>query len=193
MDSELSKKLAAALDIEPIKPSCPIQQLYDRYKKHLFGLVIETPIHEQVHLLPENFLYWIKLETTDPTDAKKWVGARAKMVVPLLEKGRFDQTGFRIDDSRARALFHIPDLLRSPNCIHRNLRHSERGAGGIKGGHMYVAYYGRKGRKVAFTFADPHLGKVVLVSSFWSNKKWIAECAYMPPVYEGPNRRCTCK
>jgi hypothetical protein len=193
MDSEFSKKLVAALGVEPVKQPCPVQQLYDRYKKHLHAFIIESPIHERIHLLPENFPYWIKLENPDPTNIKEWIGAKANVVVPLLEAGGFDQTGFRIDDSRARALFHIPDLLRSPNCIHRNLRHAERGDGGIKGGHMYVAYYRKKGRKVAFTFADPNIGKVVLVSSFWSNKKWIAECAHMPPVYVSPNSRCTCK
>jgi hypothetical protein len=193
MDSEFSKKLALALGIEPVKPPGPIQQAYDRYKKHLGGLVIETPLPERVHLLPENFPYWIKLESPDPTNPTKWIAAKAKVVVPLLDAGKFDETGFRIDHSRARALFHIPDILRAPHCIHRNLRHADRGDGGIKGGHMYVAYYGKKQRKVAFTFADPVLGKVVLVSSFWSNKKWVEECAHMPAVYCCSRSKCTCK
>jgi|SRR6185312_7960381 hypothetical protein len=193
MDSDFCKKLATALGIEPIPPPCPVQLLFNRYKKHMDGRIIETPI-EKVHLLAENFPYWIKLENPNPADLEEWISAKANIVVPMLEAGIFDQTGFRIDDSRANALFNIQQLLQSPNCIHKNLRNQEcRGNGGIKGDHVYVQYYGKKTRKVAFSLKDPILDKVILSSSFFTYKNWVIDCAHMPPVYVRKNGQCTCK
>ena len=193
MASEFSRKLAEALGIEPMKPPCPVQELFNQYKKHLDQHVINSPLPEAIHLLAENFPYWIKLEYPDLANPGKWIGAKANIVAPMLEQGIFDQTGFRFDETRARALFHVPALLQRPNCIHRNLRkHDFRGEGGIKGDYMYVAYY-KKQRKVAFTLKDPRLDKVILVSSFWTNKKWVRECADQPTIYVAPGGVCTCK
>jgi hypothetical protein len=58
---------------------------------------------------------------------------------------------------------------------------------------MYVAYYRKKKRKVAFTILDRNSNKVILVSSFWTYKKWVADCADMPAVYVGKGCLCTCK
>jgi hypothetical protein len=189
-----SEKLALALGIEPVKAPGPIQTLFNRYKKHLDGRIVCTPLPEQVHLLAENFLYWIKLEYPNLAEPGKWISARAGIVLPMLEEGTFDETGFRIDESRARALFNITQLLASPNCIHKNLRnHQHRGQGGIKGDHMYVTYHGRRTRKVAFTRFDPKLRKVILVSSFGVSGGWVAKCADMPAVHTKQGCICTCK
>jgi hypothetical protein len=194
MDSDFCKKLSAALDIEPVKPPCPVQELFNRYKKHMDKRIIQSPLPEQIHLLAENFPYWIKLENPNPANFLESIPSKSNTVVPMLEEGTFDQTGFSFDESRARALFNIPELLRSPNCIHTNLRnHDCRGDGGIKGACMYVRYYGKKKRKVAFTLFDPKFGKVILVSSFWTYKGWVEECAHMPPVYVAPHGQCACK
>ena len=189
-----SEKLAAALGVQPVKAPGPIQILFNRYKKHLHGKVVATPLPEEVHLLAENFLYWIKLEYPNLAEPGKWISAKAKVVLPMLEKGIFDETGFRIDESRANALFHIAGLLGRPNCIHRNLRnHHHRGQGGIKGEHMYVVYRRKRTQKVAFTGYDVKLKKVILVSSFGVSKKWVAKCADMPAIYVRPGCICTCK
>jgi hypothetical protein len=194
MDSDFGKKFAAALGIEPVPPPCPVQELFDRYKKHMDGRIIQSPLPEQIHLLAENFPYWIKLENPNPANVLEIIPAKSNVVVALLETGQFDQTGFSFDETRARALFNIPELLQSPNCIHANLRNHEcRGEGGIKGDLMYVRYYGRKRRKVAFTTTNPRLGKVILVSSFWTHKGWVEECANMPAVYVVPGGNCNCK
>lgn len=194
MDSDFCKKLAAALGIEPVKPPCPVQELFNRYKKHMDGRVIKSPLPEEIHFLAENFPYWIKLENPNPANLKQWIPAKSNIVVPMLEKGTFDQTGFRFDESRARALFNVPELLQTPNCIHRNLRNHEcRGEGGIKGDYVYVKYYGKKSRKVAFTVTSPIRGVVILVSSFWSYGKWVEDCAEMPALHLGRNCICGCK
>lgn len=189
-----SEKLAAALGIEQVPPPGPIQVLFNRFKKHLQGKIVDTPLPEQVHLLAENFPYWIKLEYPNVADPDQWISAAASVVVPLLDKGSFDETGFRIDEARAGAIFNIAGLLARPNCIHRNLRnHKHRGEGGIKGEHMYVAYHGTGTRKVAFTGYDPRLQKVILVSSFGVSREWAGRCADVPAIYVRPGCACTCK
>lgn len=193
MDSDFCKKLSAALGIEPVPPPCPVQLLFNRAAKFLHGRVLKSPL-EEIHLLAENFPYWVKLENPNPTDVKQWIPAKSNIVVPMLEAGIFDQTGFRFDKSRADALFNIPELLQTPNCIHKNLRnHACRGEGGIKGDYIYVRYYGAKRRKVAFTTTNPLLKKVILVTSFWANKDWVEDCCEMPAIYVRDGCKCTCK
>jgi hypothetical protein len=195
--STFSEKLAvaaAALGLGPVKPPGPIQVLYNRFKKHLKDRIVTTPLPEEVHLRAENFPYWVKLEYLNPAQPGTWISATASIVIPLLEEGIFDETGFRIDPWRAGSIFDIITFLSKPNCIHRNLRnHRHRGEGGIKGEHMYVAYFRGQTRKVAFTGYDPRLGKVILVSSFNVSRIWASECAEMPAVHVAPTRNCTCK
>jgi hypothetical protein len=193
MDSEFCKKLAAALGIEPVPPPCPVQELFNQSKKHLAGRIIKSPV-EEIHLLAENFPYWIKLQNPNPANLSGWIPAKSNIVVPMLEAGIFDQTGFRIDQTRAEALFNVPELLQTPNCIHRNLRnHKCRGEGGIKGDYIYVRYYTKKRRKVAFTTRNTRLGVVVLVSSFWTNRNWVEECSEMPALFVREGCQCLCK
>jgi hypothetical protein len=188
-----SDKLASALGVPKINPPGPIQRKFKEYKKHLRNLAILTPLPETVHLLDENFLYWIKLEHPDVHHPTEWIKANAKQVIPMLEAETFDETGFRMDESRVLALPHIPALLSNPNCIHVNLRHQAYGAnGGIRGHYIYVSYYGKKQRKAAFTLFDTKLGKVVLISSFWTHRKWVRECALSPAIYTKPGRNCEC-
>jgi hypothetical protein len=193
MDSDFCRKLAAALGIEPVPPPGPVQQLFNRSKKNLIGRTINSP-KEEVHLLSENFPYWIKLENPNPANTSEWIPAKSSIVVPMLEAGIFDETGFRFDPTRANALFNVPELLGAPNCIHRNLRnHKYRGEGGIKGDYIYVRYYGRERRKVAFTTMNKRLGVIVLVTSFWTNKKWVEECCEMPALFVRSGCKCECK
>jgi hypothetical protein len=176
------------------KPPGSVQNIFRSYKANLASGIIRTPLPEDVHLLAENFPYWIKLETPDPADHTKWVPAKSNIVIPALEKGNFNQTNFRFDESRAKALLHIPDLLRRPNCIHKNLRYqTQRGQGGIRGDHVYVAYYRGKTRKVAFTMLDRRLNKVILVSSFWTYKKWVEQCTDTPALHINGISYCSCK
>jgi hypothetical protein len=187
----LKDKLA---DLKIERRPVTVQQLFDEYKKHLHLREVITPLPETVTLLPENFLYWIKLENPNPNDASQWVTSRASVVVPKLENKTFDQNGFRFDLSRAKGLSLIPNLLRAPDCIHKNLRHQAVGDdGGIRGEYIYVTYYGKKQRKVAFTVFDPDIDKKILVTSFWTYKKWVAECTEMPAVYVRNGCVCSCK
>ena len=173
---------------------CPVQAIFNRFKKFLDGRIIRTPLPEDVHLLAENFPYWIKLENRDPSKPANWVPSRVGEVLPLLRRGVFNQTGFRFDWTRANELFAISHQLESPNCIHRNLRHHQkRGQGGIRGEHIYVVYYKKKRRKVAFTIHDPRIGKVVLVSSFYTNSNWVRECVETPAIFSRPGSGCDCK
>lgn len=183
-----SDKLAAALGVQ--KP-CEIQEFFNRFKKHLDNKVVPTPLPEDVTLLAENFPYLIQLENPDPSNLAEWVSAKASVVVPLLEKRTFDDTGFRFDKSRARELLNLPALLSRPNCIHANLRHGHA-TKNISGEIMYVGYYGAKTRKVAFTIRHTKLNIPVVVSSFWTSKKWIRECAGAPALHVRSQCMCVC-
>jgi hypothetical protein len=193
MSTDLKEQLAAAVaDLGlVIKPICEVQRLYNEHKKYLSGKVLKNPL-EEVHLLDENFPYWIKLENDDPSRPGTWIGSKASIVVPKLETGEFDDKGFTFDESRAKALLNLPTLIRNPNCIHVNLRHADRGQGGIQGRHVYVEYYGGKKRKVAFTTHNEVLNVNVLVTSFWTYPKWVSDCAQSPAVYVRPGSVCTC-
>lgn len=169
-----------------------IQTLYNDYKRYMSDKAIKTGLPEVVHLRDENFLYWIKLETSDPTRSGQWVGAKPSLVLPLLNNGTFNQSLYRFDPTRSKALLHVPVLLRNPNCIHVNLRHAERGQGGIQGRHVYVEYYGKKTRKVAFTTWNEPTQENRLVSSFWTYHWWVVDCAKAPAVYVKNGSQCTC-
>jgi hypothetical protein len=180
MSGDLKDKLAAALKIK-VNTACYIQQVYDLYKRSMSGMQIKTPLPETVHLCDENFVYWIKLQWHDPK-TNSWHDASPAMVLPLLEAGTFDEKGYRLEDPRrARVLPHLPTLLRLPERIYENVRCHGRKC--IRGKHVYVQEY--KGQlKVAFTLYDPKIDKVIVVSSFWTTKNWLATCVEEPPLYQ---------
>ena len=196
MGGDMRKELAAALDIEAkdaeVKPISEIQRLYNDYKKFLSGKTIKTPLPEEVVVRDENFPYLIKLEHLDGSG--RWMGAKASWVIPALDNGDFDQAGYRHDPARGRALLQLPVLLRNPLCIHENMRHAERGRGGIQGRHVYVEYdrSNNYGRKVAFTTLNERTGEVVLVSSFWTYKAWVLDCAKPPALHVRHGCKCSC-
>jgi len=193
MGSDLQGQLSVvAVEIGlGIKPICEVQRLYNEHKKFLSGKVIKNAV-EEVHLLDVNFPYWLKLQNEDPSRPKEWIGAKAGIVIPLLEAGQFDDSNFRFDPKRAKALLDLPNLIRNPNCVHANLRHADRGKGGIQGRYIYVAYYKGNQRKVGFTTFNKNLNVNVLVTSFWTDSGWVADCAEPPAIYVRPGRQCTC-
>jgi hypothetical protein len=176
MSGDLKEKLAVALDLK-ITPKCYVQQVYDQYKRSMSGMQINTPLPETVHLRDENFPYWIKLQRHKP-ETNTWVDASAAIVLPLLEGGTFDEKGYRLKDPRrARVLPHLPNLLRLPEWIYKN-DHC-----GIRGKHIYVQEF--EGQlKVAFTLHDPRINKVIVVSSFWTTKNWLARCTKDVALYQ---------
>lgn len=188
--TEVSNQLAP----EPQIPSLPIsevQRIYNLHKRFLSGKVITTPL-EDVTLLDDNFPHWIKLETEDPSRPGILVPSRTRIVIPQLDGGAFDDAGFTHDPDRAKVLTDIPNLLRSPHCIHQNLRHAPRGQGGIQGKYVYVQYFRGTTRKVAFTTFNEILKLNALVTSFGANTNWVAKCAAKPALYVRPGHTCTC-
>ena len=191
MSSDLRASLVEALGLEASAVG-QIQRAYNDHKKYLSGRILKTPLPEEIHLLDENFPYWIKLETVDASQPTQRIGAKSKIVIPLLEAGNFKDDGYTFDRQRLKALLHLPAFLRNPCCIHENLRHAERGQGGIQGRYMYVQYLQGKVRKVAFTTLNAVLGEQILVTSFFTYRKWVEECAANPPIYVKPGSKCTC-
>lgn len=191
MANDLQDQLGTVAQAMGFAVTDRVQALYNDHKKFLSGRQIQTPV-EVVTLCDENFPYWIKLETPDPTRPGEWVGAVAGLLVPVLNAGMFTLQGYRFNDARAKSLLDVPNLLRNPNCIHKNLRHGHRGTGSIEGRHVYVHYGKDNQRKVAFVTTNPHRGFEVLVSSFWTNPGWVADCADFPALYVRPGATCTC-
>lgn len=175
---DLKDELAAAAAALEIKPACYIQQVYDQYKRSASGKQIKTPL-ETVELCDENFIYWIKLQWHNPA-TNSWHDASPSAVLPLLASGQFDEKGYRLEDPRrARVLTHLPNLLRDPEWIYENVR---CGRGGIRGKYVYGQEH--KGQlKVAFTLHDPRIKKIIVVTSFWTTKNWLARCVKEPPLY----------
>jgi hypothetical protein len=102
-----AEKLARSRGIAPPPPPCPVQELFDRYKMHLAQKTFATPLPEDVVFLAENFPYLIQLENLNPADPAEWIPAKANAVIPLLENRLFDQSGFKFDESRAKAFMLI--------------------------------------------------------------------------------------
>lgn len=183
--------MAKALGVEA-RPIGEVQRAYNDHKRFLSGKILKTPLPEEIYLLDENFPYWIKLGNPDPSRPRETIGAKSNLVIPVLEGGNFQDTGYTFDRSRIRALLNIPALLRNPNCIHSNLRHAERGQGGIKGLHVYVEYAKRDLRRVAFTAPCTRMGVTVLVSSFYTTTSWVKDCAKNPALYVKSGSKCRC-
>jgi hypothetical protein len=177
----LKQALTEALKIER---ECLIQEVWNHYAKHMSGKVIPTPLPEDVHLLDENFPYWLQLQYRDPVTGE-FKDAAASIVVPLLKgAGNFDDSDYRMHDPRrARTLPNLPRLLTDPDHIHENLRHGNRGTKGvIRGKHVYV-HERTEDVLVGFTVYCERNKKVVLVSAFQVSRAWLASCAKQPPVY----------
>jgi hypothetical protein len=187
----MSGDLRETLGMEA-KPIGRVQRAYNDHKRYLSGKALTTPLPEIVHLLDDNFPYWIKLENPDPSRPGETIGAKSNLVIPILERGDFNDAGYTFDETRVKSLLNIPALLRNPNCIHQNLRHAERGHGGIKGLHVYVEYVRHNVRRVAFTAPCPRSGRTILVSSFFTTGAWIKDCAANPATYVKAAARCTC-
>lgn len=191
MSGDLRASLAEALGVE-VKPLGKIQELYNSHKRYLSSKIIKTPLPEEVHLLDENFPYWIKMECDNPSEPGTSIGVTASVVVPLLDAGNLEDGGYTFDETRGRALLNLPTLLRNPNCIHGNLRHADRGQGGIQGRYVYVEYFSKITRKVAFTTRNELKGINALVSSFWTNARWVKVCAQNPAIYVRKGSQCSC-
>ena len=168
MDFSLRDKLTTALGM-PSKPTCYIQQVWDGYKRHMSGKIIETQLPESVHLLDENFPYWIKLQWLNP-NTNKWEDAPQALVVPQLESRIFSDEGYRLEDPRrARMLPHMPDLLKRLDSIHK--KHPDCK---IRGDYVYVQAQ-KNQLKVAFTMLDARIAKVIVVSSFHVSRSWLSK------------------
>jgi len=166
MGSDLKSELVKALDVR-VKTRCYIQEVFDRYKQDLRDLIVATPLPEDVHLIDDNFPYWIKLQWLNPK-TQKWVDASPGIVIPLLEAGIFSDVDYRLEDPRrAKALPHLPDLLSAPDAVYRNPPISP-----IRGRHVYIQDYGHQ-IKAAYTLSDNRIQKVIVVSSFWTTWKWL--------------------
>jgi hypothetical protein len=183
MSSDIKQEIEKALGLEN-KPASKFQKIYDMFKKHLSGKVIKTPLPEDVHLLDENFPYWIKLQWFNPAN-KKWQDASPAIVLPLFEAEIFEDASYRLEDPRReRMLPFLPQLLRDPEFIYENHRHyrDKSGRNGIRGKYIYVQKY--KGQvKVAFTIPDPRLNKVIVVSSFIVSQGWLDQCTNNRPAF----------
>ena len=190
MSSDLHDELLSVTGSLGLFAKSKVQLLFDQHRKFLSNKKVENVL-ETVELLDENFPYWIKLEYRNPISGT-WTGAQSATVLPEMIAGGFDDAEYRYDETRARALLDLPTLIRNPNCIHRNLRHAERGHGGIQGRHVYVEYYSGNSRKVGFTTLNPHRCSIILVSSFWTNAKWVSLCAQGPALYVRPGAQCRC-
>ena len=174
---ELKDELVKVLSVEQ-RLICRTQYIYNRYKKDLCGQTFTTPLPEQVLFCPDNFPYLIHLQARDPNTGN-FIEAKANKVIPLLDKGIFDDADYCYGDPRrARELFNLPNLLLNPDYIFPNARHgSKRNCGDVRGEHIYVVQSrNAKQIKVGLTLFDKRLDTSILVSSFFTNWNWLNRC-----------------
>jgi len=157
-----------------------VRQLYERFCRKLKDTSVVDPLGQRIFFRIESFPYLIKLEYHDEK-LGQWVGARAKAVIHALQERSFDPSKYRFDETRAKALFRIPEILVAPDSIHENIH--PRVAGKL----VYVKRLGRSGGpiKVVLTTHNP-AGEWTLVTSFYTQENWLRQSAKEPPLYEKP-------
>jgi hypothetical protein len=190
MTKDLRTQLADAFGIETPAEAGAIQAAYNTFVRKMCPITVDTPLPEKVSFMPENFPHLVKLETQIEADGKRiWVNAKWPIVGPLLEQGIFSDDGYRSDPRRVHALQGVLHLLRSPHRIHVNLRHGQRGPGVIRGRHVYVREHGRNEVWVAFTLLDPRINLTIVTSSFYTNPRWLTQCAEEPCIFSRERKR----
>lgn len=188
MSNDLRTELAGAFGIAVPPEPCAIQAAFNAYVRKICPLTVDTPLPETISFLPENFVHLVKMETRLP-GSKEWINAKWSFIRASLERGDFDDSGYRFDPRRASALAGVLHLLRSPHCIHLNKRHGARQPGNIRGKWVYVRQHERNEVWVAFTLFDERIKQTVVTSSFYASPAWLETCASMPPIYERERQR----
>lgn len=164
----------------PQPPECPqnreftsIADLYAAFEKELEGKIFADPDGKIATFLAKDFPHLVKLEFFDAKQ-KRWVEARAKAVVPQLKNGTLDESRYRIgNQSRARTLFWIPEIISCPDSVDPNKRNIKND--------VYAKRYRRKGDgatlKIVLVEANPD-GSRSVQTSFWSRDSYHAGCIH---------------
>lgn len=195
------KKAAAELAIVPQfetpsrptnAPDVTVEGLWQAYSEKLTNLSVKDPRGQFIRFKEENFPYLVKLEFWNKK-AKMWVDAVASVVVQQLKDKTFDASRHRVgDQSRARTLFWVKDILEEPDCIHENNN------AGMTDKEIYVMHYkvsnpGDAEIKAVLVAERPNEGRVVS-SSFWTDQEWLKKAAKQPPLHVRPNSKgCRCR
>ncbi len=164
----------------PQPPECPknhqygsIADLYGEFRKNLEGKQFSDPDGKTATFRADDFPHLVKLEYFDRKQ-KQWVEARAKSAIPQLLNGTLDESRYRItDQSRARTIFWIPEIISNPDSSHPNKRN--------KKSDVYAKRYRRKGDgatlKIVLVETQPD-GTRTVQTSFWSDDVYHANCIH---------------
>jgi hypothetical protein len=183
LKSELQKILATKVVLRSVCPpsaqTTSVAELYRQYSDKLENRIVNDPRGAEIHFYAENFPYLIKLEYYN-RKIGAWKAAFASAAIEQLKSETFDEATYRIgDESRARTLFWIPEIISDPDSIHEN------GHPRVTGTELYVKRYKRSDAQIkVISVGTRSSGERIVVSSFWSNEGWVARYAKMPARYE---------
>lgn len=157
-------------------------QAYERYMSECHGTDCEDPRDICVSLSNANFpkllSLWVKADGNQP--ARK---ARAKYVIPQLEKGEFDPTRHTWNGKRLMTLYWIRDVITDPDGIYPN------SAQQVEGDEVYVKRYGNMAGRfgtedVKLVFVEiNNAGERVVITSYLEKPQRVKNYCGTPPIY----------
>ncbi|MCU1303443.1 MAG: hypothetical protein JWQ87_3727 [Candidatus Sulfotelmatobacter sp.] len=138
---------------------------------------VEDPRKICVTLFEENFPKLLKL-WLKPSGKLPTRKARAKVVIPLLHAGTFNQDLYTWQDVRLRTLFWLEDVIREPDGIYPNC------AQVVEGEEVYIKRYNKElsDVKLVFTTIRPG-GTRAIITSFLDTASNIGEYCAENPLY----------
>jgi hypothetical protein len=173
-------KVGTALKSAP-RSNCPpnfkyrsIAEIFKEFQAKLEGKTFVDPCGRESRFFARNFPHLIKLEYFDQ-NVGHWVPAKASKAVAQLRSGNLDESKYRIqDESRARTLFWLPEIIENPDGIHDNIRVNQTE---VYSKH-YVLKSGKSQLKVVLVKRDSTGGAVI--TSFWCDHKYHQKCIKLP-------------
>jgi hypothetical protein len=191
MTQTFRQKLAAVLpgeehwalfDAKGCVPPPPNElSIVDTYAKFKSEFLPQCPIvdprGEHVKINRNNFPKFLNLQIKPGLQPKK-----ASTIVGSIEAGKFNEDEYTWAKDRIRALFWVPDIIRSPDAIYRK----KRGYGLINADEVYVKVYDRLGSKVKLVFID-RVGKhdtVIFITSYLTDAHTAVKYCDGRPVWQ---------
>jgi hypothetical protein len=151
-----------------------IAEIFKEFQAKLEGKTFVDPCGQESRFFALSFPHLVKLEFFDE-NVGHWVPAKASKAVAQLRSGNLDESKYRIqDESRARTLFWLPEIIEKPDEIHHNIRGNQTEVYSKR----YVFKSGRTQLKVVLVKRDSSGGAVI--TSFWCDHRYHQKCIKLP-------------
>jgi hypothetical protein len=156
-----------------------ITEAFKRYTEECVNYDFEDPRGICVTLLEENFPKLVKLKYRPKPDSPEGIRARAKVVIPQLNAGTFDETRhFSEQPVRLRTLLWICDVIQKPDGIAPN------SAARVEGEEVYFKKYQREKPDIKLVFTTIRQGGLrVAITSFLEREEDLHKYCGLPLLW----------